>query len=91
MTELRSTRKLWSVSVSRTRISQRSGGRGAGLGVRKDMGLSCSGASPWRWGRAMRLRRPAQATPRAGQSGEWWGVVGASATCSSPQLRDIDV
>lgn len=39
----------------------------------------------------MRLWRPAQAMPRSGQSGEWWGVVGASATCSSPQLRDIDV
>lgn len=39
MTELRSTRKLRSLSVSRTRISQRSGGRGTGLGVRKDMGL----------------------------------------------------
>lgn len=39
MTELRSTRKLRSLSVSRTRISQRIGGRGTELGVRKDMGL----------------------------------------------------
>lgn len=39
MTELQSTRKLWSLSVNRMHISQSSGGQGTGLGVRKDMGL----------------------------------------------------
>lgn len=93
MTELHSTQQPRSFSVSRTCISEHRGtGRAVGHGLRNDIRLYVrSGKSIEKGGTQMGLRRPAQATSLPGRPGERQGAWEASATCSGPRLRGIDL
>lgn len=92
ITELRSTRKLRSLSVSSTCISEYSGsGRDAELGLWNDIRLYLLSGKSMETGKQNSAVEATQATLPSGWFGKWRGACWASATCSGPRLQGIDV
>lgn len=93
ITELQSTKRPRLFSVSRTCISEHRGkGRGLARGLWKDIRLYLLSGKSIEMGETKTgLQRPAQARLPPGWSSESQRAWGASATCSGPRLRGIEV